>query len=175
MSVPVKVLKACSYPGCEYISKSCSSATNEHNLGSHVSNFHAQKTKVWYGAVQITIFRDLKTKAFDCPCRAFTHIDASVVRRHAMKRHKGSADAQLAMENSLANRATTEEDVFLSPPPRQSASRDARKAPDIQRVSSAKTKAGTVLDSAALLQANQVSGASIQCSFKFPSRCVSEL
>ncbi|OSD07567.1 hypothetical protein PYCCODRAFT_1422237 [Trametes coccinea BRFM310] len=146
-NVPAKLSKACPYAGCQYISSAWYSAINDHNLSSHVSNLHAQKTKVWYGAVQVTIYRDLTTKAFGCPCGGFTHNNASLVRLHARKRHKGSADAHLRIDKSMADPTSTEEDVFLLPPPCQSTSRGARKGPDTEHCSSTKLKVGTGFDS----------------------------
>ncbi|OJT08064.1 hypothetical protein TRAPUB_999 [Trametes pubescens] len=82
--------QSCPHDGCAYVAKSTSKASVEHNLGSHTSNLHAQRTKVWSGATQVTILRDLKTKMMSCPCGSYSHLNAALVRKHALRCHKGS-------------------------------------------------------------------------------------
>ncbi|KAI0769846.1 hypothetical protein C8Q74DRAFT_1271530 [Fomes fomentarius] len=124
------LFKACPYresQGCTYVSQTSSSETNQHNVGSHVSNLHGQMTKVWYGSTQVTIHRDNKTKLLTCPCGSFTHKNASLVRRHAANSHKGSA-TMAPRSSSPAVVASSEPEECETTPPQAKAPTSSKTA-----------------------------------------------
>ncbi|KAI8978837.1 hypothetical protein BD414DRAFT_119740 [Trametes punicea] len=141
--------KACPYEGCDYISTSTSSFMNDHKISSHVSNLHAQKTKVWHGATQVYIHRDLKTRELTCHCGEFSHRDASAVRRHASDRHKGSAGSELAGGSILAF-----PNLAISPPPSKATGSDL--------VPSRSTSHNTVKQKLSAVSKHQISSHSLE-------------
>ncbi|KAI0771150.1 hypothetical protein BD413DRAFT_551393 [Trametes elegans] len=140
--------KSCPYNGCGYASTSTSASACDHNVGSHVSNLHGEKTAVWWGATQTTILRDLATKEMVCPCGKFRSKNASLVRKHASIQHKGSGKTTTAATSSVqqsgralpSTPAVSSATASRAPTEQLSASkREAKSVPMLRRSTSSRS------------------------------------
>lgn len=76
----------------------------------------ADSERVAAAATQVTILRNLKTKTMSCPCGSYSHLNAAVVRSHALKNHKGS-DKVPRGSSPAASSSVAEQSAPSSPGP----------------------------------------------------------